>query len=46
MESIERIKQDIIAAAEEKKAEFEETSSYIFAHPELSFEEHKSQAAL
>ena len=46
MESIERIKQDIIASADEKRTEFEETSSYIFNHPELAFEEYKSQAAL
>ncbi len=46
MESIERIKQDIIASADEKRSEFEETSSYIFNHPELAFEEYKSQAAL
>ena len=46
MESIERIKQDIVTFAEEKKEEFEQTSSYIFAHPELAFHEYKSQAAL
>ena len=28
MESIERIKQDIVTFAEEKKEEFEQTSSY------------------
>ena len=46
MEALESIKKHIITLAEEKKTEFEETSSYIFHHPELAFHEHKSQAAL
>ena len=46
MEALENIKKHITTLAEEKKTEFEETSSYIFHHPELAFHEHKSQAAL
>lgn len=46
MGALENIKKHITTLAEEKKTEFEETSSYIFHHPELAFHEHKSQAAL
>lgn len=46
MESIDKIKQDIVKLAVSKKPEFEEVSSFIFEHPELAFEEHESQAAL
>lgn len=46
MKTIDKIKQDIVEFAIRKKPEFESASAYIYAHPELAFEEHKSQTVL
>lgn len=46
MKTIDKIKQDIVEFAIRKKPEFESASEYIYAHPELAFEEHKSQTVL
>ena len=41
-----KIKEEIKVLSEEKKTSFENVSDYLFANPELAFEEHKSQKAL